>query len=174
MDWKNIAADVGKAAPILGTLIGGPAGPAIGAIIASTLGVANSPDAVQTALATNPQAAVQLAQIEADQKVKLQELAFTHANAEIAAQTQVVQAANQTMQAEAKADHWPTYSWRPFNGFIFGIMAFGVYFVLPLAKVTPPSIPPEVWLAFGGILGVASWFRGQMQANPNVPSDNRG
>ena len=38
-----------------------------------------------------------------------------------------------------------------------------VYFVLPLVHIPAPSIPTEVWLMFGGILGVASWFRGKAQ-----------
>jgi hypothetical protein len=32
MDWKDISGLVGKAAPVLGTLLGGPAGGAIGGI----------------------------------------------------------------------------------------------------------------------------------------------
>ncbi|PMY13752.1 hypothetical protein C1X42_32665, partial [Pseudomonas sp. FW305-BF8] len=75
----------------------------------------------------------------------------------------VVGKVNDTMQAETKGEHWPTYTWRPFNGFVVGIMAFGCYFVLPLCKLPVPSIPTEVWLMFGGILGVASWFRGKAQ-----------
>jgi len=173
MNWSDIAADVGKAAPLLGTLIGGPAGESIGSIVASALGTEATPGAVQAALA-NPASAVQLAQIESDQKVKLQGMVLAHADNEIAAARDVVQAVNTTMQSEDKADHWPTYSWRPFIGFVFGILVLGVYFVLPLAHVAVPVVPSEVWMALGGVLGVASWFRGRMQADPNVSTDNRG
>ena len=38
MEWKDVANVVGKAAPILGTLLGGPAGAAVGALVASALG----------------------------------------------------------------------------------------------------------------------------------------
>lgn len=75
---------------------------------------------------------------------------------------------------EVISDHWPTYSWRPFNGFLFGITVFSVYVILPLAKLPIPAIPESVWLAWGGILGVASWFRGKMQSDPNVNTDNKG
>ena len=78
------------------------------------------------------------------------------------------------MQAESKAEHWPTYAWRPFIGFLFGLMTVCIYFVLPLLKFPVPSIPSEVWMAYGAVMGVASWFRGKMQADPNIPTDNRG
>ena len=85
-----------------------------------------------------------------------------------------IQAVNSTMQAEAAAEHWPTYSWRPYCGFVFGTMFLGVYFVLPLCKIAVPVVPTEAWLAMGAVLGVASWYRGKMQADPAVPTVNRG
>jgi hypothetical protein len=173
MDWSDLKSVVGKAAPILGTLVGGPAGATIGGLIASALGTDNTPDAVSQALAVNPDAAVKLRQIESDERVKLQSMALAHADNEIAAQSQVVQSVNQTMQTEAKADHWPTYTWRPFIGFAFGAYIVSL-FALPIFGQRPVMLSPDITLAIGGILGVASWFRGKMQADPNVQSDNRG
>lgn len=179
MDWKDIAGVIGNAAPLLGTLIGGPAGAAVGSIVASALGTQATPDAVSQAISTNPDAAVKLRQIEADQSTKLRELAVTAENNRLIAETAAVAAVNATMQTEAKADHWPTYSWRPFIGFCFGVAWLGVYLVLPILRgylpgIVQPTIPSEAWLAVGGILGVASWYRGKMQADPNVKTDNRG
>ena len=95
------------------------------------------------------------------------------------AQIQAEQTVNLTMQTEAKADHWPTYSWRPFIGFIFGFMLLGDYFIIPILKgwwpaIPQPTIPPEAWVAIGAVLGVASYFRGKAQADPSVPTDTRG
>jgi len=173
MNWKDIASDVGKAAPLLGGLLGGPAGAAIGSIVSSALGTNNDPGSVLASLA-NPDAAVKLKQIESDQALGLQKLAVTAEQNRLAAETAAAQAVNATMQAEAKSDHWPTYSWRPFVGFVFGTTWLGVYLLLPLLKTPIPTIPPEAWLAIGGVLGVASFYRGKMQADPRVPSDNRG
>lgn len=164
LTWKDIAGVVGKEAPILGTLLGGPAGGAVGAIIASGLGVGNTPDDVKVALATNPDAAVKLAQIEKDRQVELQQLVMQSEQNRLANETAQIVAVNTTMQAEDKAEHWPTYSWRPFVGFVFGIMFGGVYFVLPLAHLPVPVVPTEAWMAIGGVLGVASFFRGKAQA----------
>jgi len=166
MNWKDIAGAVGSAAPILGTLIGGPAGAAIGGLVSSALGCANTPDAVQTALATNPDAAVKLAQIEKDKAVELQTLLVQAEGNRLAADTASLQAVNATMQAEDKAEHWASWFWRPFLGMIAGVMIFGCYFVLPLAHIPAPVVPSEVWYFLGAVLGVASWFRGKAQADP--------
>ena len=92
VSWKDIAGVVGKAAPILGTLIGGPAGAAIGGLVAAALGTENTPDAIQAAIAMDPQAALKLASLESDNKVKLQAMLFAHADNVIAADTAAVQA----------------------------------------------------------------------------------
>ena len=177
MNWKDIAGTVAKSAPMLGGLLGGPVGAAVGAagsIIASALGVEATPDAVSQALQVNPDAAVKLAQIEKDRQVELQTLVTQAAGNQLASETATLQAVNTTMQAETKAEHWPSYSWRPFCGFVFGITFLGVYFVLPLAKLSVPSIPIEAWAAMGAVLGVASWYRGKAQADPNNSMQTRG
>ena len=91
MEWKDIAAIVGKAAPILGTLIAGPAGAAVGGILASALGTDSTPDALERAIATDPLAALKLAQFEIENKTKLQAMAFAHAETELSAATAALQ-----------------------------------------------------------------------------------
>lgn len=172
MDWKDISGAVGKAAPILGTLLGGPAGAAVGGLIASALGTSNDPGDVSAALAS-PDALVKLREIETKRQVDLQGLLTTQAQAEIAAALASVQAVNTTMQAEAKADHWPTYSWRPAIGFVFAAYIASL-FLLPLVGKAPVVLSADMTLAIGGILGVASWFRGKAQADPRIPTDGRG
>lgn len=190
MEWKDLAATVGRVAPILGTLLGGPAGGAIGGLIASALGTDNTPSAVSQALQVNPDAAVKLAQIEAEQKTKLAELATDQAKAEIAAAAQSITDVNKTMQAEAVSEHWPTYAWRPFIGFCFGALGMvaggtaavsyiGVMFFDINANILgqlPALIGAEagVMATMAPVLGIASWFRGKMQADPNIPTVNRG
>lgn len=175
MDWKEVAGAVGKAAPILGTLLGGPAGLAVkvGAMVASALGTGNSPEEVSAAIATNPDALVKLREVEARRQVDLEGLAVDLSKAEIAAITQNASDVNKTMQAESAAQHWPTYSWRPFIGFMFGCYVASMW-LLPLFGKQPAPLSPDLTLAVGGILGLASYFRGKMQADPRVPSDNRG
>jgi hypothetical protein len=95
MDWKDIAPAVGKAAPILGTLLAGATGGvsvAVGALISAALGTVNTPDAISTAIATDPQAALKLAPFESDNKIKLQAMVFAHAEVLIAEGTKAIQA----------------------------------------------------------------------------------
>lgn len=177
MNWKDIAGDVAKSAPMLGGILGGPIGAAVGAVgsmVASALGVEPTADAVSEALKTNPDAAVKLAQIEKDRQVDLQTLTVQAAANELVAGTAAIQAVNATMIAETKSEHWASWLWRPFLGFITGVMIFGTYFILPLFKLPVPIIPESVWFLLGSILGVASWFRGKAQADPANPAQVAG
>lgn len=189
MDWKDVASAVGKAAPLLGTLLGGPAGGAVGGMIASALGVGNNPSDVQVALATNPDAAVKLKEIEAKRQVDLQQLVADQAKAEMAAATQNASDVNKTMQAEAASEHWPTYGWRPAIGFSVALAVtlsvltvFAAYGAAILyGKSEGLAQLPGILAAVAGIigvvspiLGIASYFRGKMQADPAVPTINKG
>jgi uncharacterized membrane protein len=173
MEWKDIAGIVGKAAPLLGTLVGGPAGPIVGALISTALGTDHEPSSVSQALISNPEAAVKLQQLQSDERVHLQDLLVTAEKNRLAADTAAIQAVNTTMQSEAASDHWPTYSWRPFIGFMFGAYVASMW-LLPLFGKTPVTLGADLTLAIGGILGIASFFRGKAQADPSINNDMRG
>lgn len=97
---------------------------------------------------------------------------------------------NKTIQAEAASEHMPTYLWRPFIGFVFGLMGLitaltvaAAYIAVMLDYAKPEMLTylPQMLISMTGImavispiLGVASWFRGKMQADPNIPTTNRG
>lgn len=193
MDWKDIAGDIAKFAPVLGGMVGGPVGigvTAASAVIAHALGVAPTPDAVAIAL-QNPDAAVKLAQIEKDRAVDLQTLVVQSRAAAMAADTAAIVAVNQTMQAETHAEHWPSYTWRPFIGFALGVNVMAstllVLFVfIPIMfgstnMAAAVAALPGVLGALAAVgattlpvIGVASWFRGKAQADPDNPAQNRG
>lgn len=187
--WKDIAAVVGRSAPLLGTLIGGPAGAAVGALVASVLGTGATPDEVHAALEKDPQAATRLKELEGKRQVELQALTVDQAKAELTAAVQAAQAVNATMQAEAASEHWPTYSWRPAIGFAVAaavmlsvLTVFAAYGAVIFAgKDIGLQHLPGILAAVAGIiavvspiLGIASWFRGRMQSDPAVPTVNRG
>jgi hypothetical protein len=94
MNWSDIGNAVGRAAPIVGTLLGGPAGAAVGALVASALNVSNDPDAVNAALTANPDALVRVQELQLNAKVQLQQLAVT-------AETSRMQAEGAQYAAEA-------------------------------------------------------------------------
>lgn len=180
MEWKNIAGLVGKSAPLLGGILGGPVGAGIGGLLASALGVEATPDAVQKAIASDPAAAAKLAEVESNNRVALQALAIDQSKAELQAQVEASGKVNDTIQSEGKAEHWPTYSWRPFIGFCVGgnvlassvlvvVVYFGVVFGSPTAAQGMSSLPGVLGALAAinatvlPILGIASWFRGKAQ-----------
>ena len=94
MNWSDIGGIVGRAAPIVGTLLGGPAGAAVGALVASALNVPNDPDAVNVALAGNPDAMVRVRELQLNARVELEKLA-------VQAETMRLQAEGAQYAAEA-------------------------------------------------------------------------
>jgi hypothetical protein len=101
------------------------------------------------------------------------QIAAATEQASIKAGSDAIGDVNQTMQAETKADHWPSYTWRPFIGYTFGLYVMSL-FVLPLFHVQPVSLSADMTLTIGAVLGVASFFRGKAQADPRINTDNRG
>lgn len=191
LTWKDIATDVGKAAPVLGGLLAGQAGAAVGSIVASALGVGNNPSDVKVALATDPDAAVKLADIEKDRTLGLQSLVVQAEQNRLVAATAAQLAVNETMQSEDKSDHWPTYSWRPAIGFAVGlnvvassVLVLGVFGATVFGGQHAAAAIAQLPMVLGSlaaingtvlpILGIASYFRGKAQASPDVPSDTRG
>jgi hypothetical protein len=168
MDWKALGQAVAKIGlPILGAALPLPGGAALGAALAGAIGSDSAkPEDILTALTANADSVAKAKQFE-------QQHEETMLKMQIDAEVASIQAVNATMQAEAKSDHWPTYTWRPFIGFMFGCYLASMW-LLPLFHGQPVTLSPDLTLTIGGILGIASYFRGKMQADPNVKTDNRG
>ncbi len=82
MNWQSIAgALVSAGAPTIGGLLGGPAGGIVGNLVGSllgqALGVPATPEAVGSAIQTNPNAGAVLQQVEAQNAAHLTELEAT-------------------------------------------------------------------------------------------------
>lgn len=93
--------------------------------------------------------------------IELQKRALEHEEKLLELDVRRQEAVNATMREEAKSERWPQYSWRPYNGFLYGTTIFCVYVLLPLCKVPVPSVPEWVWIGWGAILGVTTWHRGK-------------
>ena len=163
--------------PWLGTALGGPLGGIAATTVGKVLGLNdNTVDNVKTVLnsmtvqSLTPEQTVALKQADYNFQVTMATLGYQSLKDLADLETQQVMAVNKTMQVEAASEHWPSYSWRPFNGFLFGITIFACYFVLPIFKIDPPEIPTEVWTGWAAILGIASFFRGKAQADPEIPA----
>lgn len=195
MNWGEVAKKIASFAPAAAALLGGPAAGVIaGQISGALLGHDQGTQAeILTALG-NPDAAVKLAEIEAHAKIELKRLDNEREALAVANAGQV----NTTMGAEAASQHWPTYSWRPAIGFAvafnvgFTSIVVGIAYMMVIwglqgteaemdAQTDALQHIPAMIGAMAAligvvspILGIASWFRGKAQADPTIPTDNRG
>ena len=189
LEWKEIASNISKIAPTLARLIENPVSTVATvatSLLSAKLGVVNTPTAVSEALKADPEAAVKLAQIESEQKVELQRLLVGLAQDEVAADTARLATVNQTMQTEVGSEHWQTYSWRPCLGFaiaanivITSLMISAVFLGVVCFR-RPSEILGYIPAMLGAmtalvavvspILGIASYWRGKAQADPEIPS----
>jgi len=82
MSWDSIKDIVGKAAPLVGTLIGGPAGATVGALVSKALGVAEDPKEVAKAL-MNPDKVADLQRWEYEHTERLEQIALDQLTVEL-------------------------------------------------------------------------------------------
>lgn len=180
MDWlelgKKLAA---RGLPLLGTALGGPAGGAAGGLIASALGLASDqPEVLYSAIQQDPEAVVKLRQVELRHAERLEEISLESIQCAVQAESSRIQAVNLTMRAEAGAEHWPQYSWRPYWGFVSAtaflvvcvfVCILGYQAVIggkPEALSMIPQLVTSMAALFaipGAILGVTAWHRGKAQ-----------
>lgn len=167
MDWKDIAGAVGKVAPVLGTLLGGPVGAAAGSLVSSVLGVDNSPDEVHKALEADPNLLLKLREAEIQQQTQLQQLM-------VESETQRLTQVNETIRAElASGDKFKSY-WRPLFGYIMGISWGAIMLATTYQIVFSPQQASTTISALGGlstlwgiglaVLGINVWKRSDDKA----------
>ena len=122
--WSGIKKIIGGAAPVLGTVLGGPFGAAAGALVADALGVDATPAAVERVLQQDPHALAKVAAMEAEKRGELEKLLV---------QAAVVEASeyHHTRRTEITSTDKFVSRWRPFFGWIVAL-CFGAQFMLYL------------------------------------------
>lgn len=165
-----------SALPWIGTALGGPLGAAAATFVGTKLGLKDSTvEGIKETLAgRTPEELAALKNLDNTFQLSMAALGYQSLKdlEEIeyknnALSVEVIKAVNETMKVEAATEHWPSYSWRPFIGFSFGLYIASMW-LLPLFGVKPVELSTDLTLAVGGILGVASYFRGRAQADPDV------
>jgi hypothetical protein len=162
MEWKDVGKIITKAAPVLGTLLGGPAGGTVGAIVSSVLGVENKPDEVHKAVSADPSLLVQLREAEMAQKTELERML-------IQSETDRLAQVNETMRAElTSGDKFKSY-WRPLFGYIMGVSWGAIMLAVTYQILFNPSNVPDIINAMGqmsflwgiglAVLGINVWKR---------------
>jgi hypothetical protein len=180
MDWKDVGQVVGGSAPLIGKLlsigvsfipgvgpiIGPIIGPAVGNILAGVFGVPATPDAVAGALASNPDEVVKAKLQAATDQIKAQyDWAAKVETGELHLEEVALEQTNATMQAELAHQSLFFTGWRPFIGWVFGVvaLAFGLMLTAATARAAWLSPDPlktlaDAWPIFAtyfGVLGAA-------------------
>ena len=137
--WESVKSLIATAAPMIGTVIGGPAGGAVGAMVASTLGVENTPEAIEQELRTNPDALLKLKRLESDERIKLQELALDHSKIESEERKLAITTQAATQQAELASNDTYVRRWRPTFGYAMCLAWSLLFFGLAFALVFHPE-----------------------------------
>lgn len=151
MNWKDIAGTVAKAAPILGTVLGGPVGSVVGAVIpliANALGLTpeeTTPDRINSMLLTDPTAAIKLAELEMTHKVELQKLVLQRAAMDFADTADARKRQVDSEKATGKRDY---------NLYILAWIIVVGFFALCAALmkiVLPPGQNDVIFMLFGSL-----------------------
>ncbi len=108
MNWDDIKGFIGKGAPLIGTLLGGPAGGAVASLVANALGVEDTPDAIGAALKADPSALLKLKELEFAHKTKFQELMLEETKAHLADTQSARQREIEIKRAGGST--WPLYT----------------------------------------------------------------
>ena len=81
------------------------------------------------------------------------------AQKELEMNARLVESVNATMRAEAGAEHWATWLWRPIVGLTFSAVVINNYVLLPYFAhqgLQPIVIPANLWTAMLVILGATA------------------
>jgi len=154
--WENIKAILGNSAPLIGTLIGGPAGAAVGGLVAHALGVENTPVAIERALQNNPDAMVAIKKLESEERISLKQLAL-QASAIALDERKANLADTQNARMNHK-DHWMPSA----ITLILALMVAGMFGAL-FAFEPPKAYDQVIIMTAGSVLGafgtaVAFWL----------------
>ncbi|QJQ93926.1 MULTISPECIES: 3TM-type holin [Halomonadaceae] len=146
MRWADVKTTVGKVAPALGGALAGPGGAVLGGMAARALGVEATPEAVAKAIHTDPEAAVKLAEIEAETR-----------RATLEAQAKVI-------VAEAQGQSWLQRNWRPILMLTITAIVANNYILAPYLGAMFGSsltldLPERLWDLM--TLGVGGYIAGR-------------
>ncbi|EKF9119070.1 hypothetical protein O1B25_000864 [Vibrio cholerae] len=153
--WDKIKSLIGGAAPLVGSLIGGPAGGTVGVLIADALGVENTPDAIESELLRNPDALLKIKQMESDERIRLRELSYQQAEMESAERKLVITEQHKLMVAELNSDDAYVRRWRPTFGYAVCLAWTSLFFGIAGLMLFHPEFTEQ---AFTGAAKLTALF----------------
>lgn len=162
MDLKAFGLELAKLGlPLLGAALPFPGGAALGAGLAGMIGAKSAdPADVLATLTGNAQALAQAKQFELTHQERMLDIATRGQMAARAADSADLAAVNVTLQTEAMGGSWLQRNHHAVESLWVVGMVSAIYVLLPVMNVTVPTVPGEVWIMLGAILGVTAWQRG--------------
>ncbi len=154
--WDKVKSLLGSAAPLIGTVIGGPGGGAVGAMVASALGVENTPEAIEQALINNPNAILEIKKLELENAQELKRLAIEEGR--LALEEKRAELADTQHAREEHKDHWMPSGLM----LILSVMVSGMFAALFFGE--PSETYAQVLIMIAGTVlgafgtGVAFWL----------------
>lgn len=149
--WQDVGKGVANIAPLLGTLIGGPAGAAIGRVIAGQYGTKPEPAEVLAVIKADPEAQIKLTEILLNHQETWLQMHFQHDQKMAEEDSKRLESVNATYRSELAQEDLYTKRWRPTYGYA---MAFS-WTVLMLA--TAASI---IYITFWHPVNTGEIFKG--------------
>ncbi|PHX05493.1 hypothetical protein [Vibrio splendidus] len=140
--WEQVKSIVGQAAPLVGSLLGGPSGNAVGSLLAGVLGVKDSPEEIIKELLHNPEALLKIVEFQAQHSNKLQALALD-------------QYTKQLEDSQDARDHNSEHWMPPLLTLILCAMVAGMYYSL-FKWVVPEKYEQLIFLITGQVMGAFS------------------
>ena len=140
-NWPDIAHEVGKFAPEVGTALAGPAGAVVGTAVAAALGTTATPDAVLQAVKNHPDVAVKLKSLE----VQLKESRLKY-------ETVRAQQGGLTVRAALAGKSVLERDWRAILMLVIAAIILNNYIVAPYVNaltggmtLPEPTLPMQLW-----------------------------
>ena len=177
MTWKDIGDFVKKGAPLLGSVLGGPAGGAIGSLVSSAFGSDDDPGKLLPILESDPEALSKLKDLEFKHYERLEELSIEAARVQLEeskAYLADTQSARQreaiVVQATGKKD---------VNLYVLAWVVVGGFFILTGMLMLIPELDGRtnnamVNILFGGLVSgfatVLGYFFGSSKGSTDKTS----
>ncbi|MFM2590052.1 3TM-type holin [Vibrio sp. TBV020] len=154
--WDKVKSMIASAAPLVGGLIGGPVGGSVGALVAHTLGVENTPEAIEAELKSNPDALLKIKQMESDERIRLRELAYQHAELESAERKLALTEQHKLMKAELDSEDSYVRRWRPTFGYAVCAAWTSLFFGIALLMLIHPEHTEAAFTGAAKLTGLFS------------------
>ncbi|MEI8634724.1 hypothetical protein P4S72_27165 [Vibrio sp. PP-XX7] len=147
--WENVKSLIAPAAPLVGSLIGGPVGSGIGTLIASALGVEDTPQAIEAELKANPDSLLKVKQLESEQSIELRKLKLQETS--ILLDYEKAKLADTQDARKQHKDHWMPW----LLTLVLALMVGGMFLALFWGEV-PEAYSQVLIMIAGSVLGAFS------------------